>query len=229
MQTLDRVMLTLEDTNQEFLMRALQRVRNTLETQWKNVLEAQIKKIDDTKVKIKKRKGVIDFIRVFPSFVAAVETMLAPPSDVSSYGPSERTETRQMMDGAYERLNKQMFDSLKTIAKESPGISAQGQQSMGALAAADPEDKEALNYHILLIENMHHYLEEVDDHGDGVLMDWRGKAAEEYEEHLNLYVNSVVRRPMGKLLVSAHASNRAEISKLINRRTTSIPRPPRCL
>lgn len=183
-------------------MRTLQKVHSALEAQFKKVIEAQIRKIDETKVKIKKRKGVIDFIRIFPNFVAAVETMLAPPSEISHHSSPERTETRQMIDGAYQRLNKQMFESLKQIAKDSPGVSAQGQQSMGVLAAADPEDKEALNYHILLIENMNHYLEEVDDHSDPVLIDWRAKAAEEMEEHLGLYVDSVVRRPMGKLLVS---------------------------
>jgi hypothetical protein len=84
---------------------------------------------------------------------------------------------------------------LKVIAKESPAVMAsQGQ--------GDPEDKEALNYHILLIENMNHYIEEVDARDDSVLEIWKIKARDEYSEHMNLYVDAVIRRPLGKLLVS---------------------------
>jgi len=100
---------------------------------------------------------------------------------------------RNMIDDAYQKINKAMFESLKVIAKESPAVMAvQGQ--------GDPEDKEALNYHILLIENMNHYMEEVDERADSVLADWRAKAAEEMNEHMALYVDAVIRRPLGKLL-----------------------------
>lgn len=206
MQALDRSMLSFEDTNQEYLIRTLQKMHQGLASQFNRVLEEQLRKIEDTKVKIKKRKGVIDFIRIFPAFSAAVENMLAPASEAerNGYGgSSERTDTRTVVDEAYHRINKQMFDSLKVIAKESPGINTQGQQPIGILANADPEDKETLNYHILLIENMNHYLEEVEDHGDPILIEWKGKAKDEMEEHLGLYVDSVVRRPLGKLLVSS--------------------------
>ena len=69
-------------------------------------------------------------------------------------------------------------------------------------ATEDSEDKELLNYHILLIENMNHYVEEVDDGGkEGVLASWRGKAMFERVEALDAYVGMVIRRPLGKLLV----------------------------
>jgi len=98
-----------------------------------------------------------------------------------------------MVDDAYGKINIAMFESLKVIAKESPAVMAtQGQ--------GDPEDKEALNYHILLIENMNHYIEEVDERADTVLGEWRAKAVEEMNEHMALYVDAVIRRPMGKLL-----------------------------
>ena len=69
-----------------------------------------------------------------------------------------------------------------------------------------PEDKEALNYHILLIENMNHYIECVDDRGDAILTEGKRKAQEEYDEHLNLYVDAVIRRPLGKIMVSTDNS-----------------------
>lgn len=107
----------------------------------------------------------------------------------------DQLEIRRMVDDAYQRINKAMFESLKVIAKESPAVMAtQGQ--------GDPEDKEALNYHILLIENMNHYIEEVDARSDPVLLEWKSRAEDEIREHMDLYVDAVIRRPLGKLLVS---------------------------
>src|SRR5262249_32063933 len=89
------------------------------------------------------------------------------------------------------RINKAMFESLKVIARENPSAQTTG---------ADPGDKEALNYRILLIENMNHYVEEVDTHSNPVLEDWKQNAAREMNEHMTLYVGAVIRRPLGKLL-----------------------------
>jgi hypothetical protein len=47
---------------------------------------------------------------------------------------------------------------------------------------------------------MNHYLEEVDAKNNLVLEEWRGKAAQEFDEHLNLYLGAVIHRPLGKLL-----------------------------
>jgi hypothetical protein len=133
-------------------------------------------------VKIKKRKGVIGFFRIFPSFSMALETMLVSAEDL---------EIRETINNAYARINKTMFESLKVIARENPSAQTAG---------ADPEDKEALNYQILLIENMNHYLEEVDARSNPVLEDWKQNAQQEMEEHMSLYLGAVIRRPLGKLL-----------------------------
>ncbi len=118
--------------------------------------------------------------------------MLPPPHSLS------QPEIRFLVNDAYQKINKAMFESLKFIAKESPtvmaGPGAQGQ------AGGDPEDKEALNYHILLIENMNHYIEEVDVRGNIVLEDWKDRAIAEMAEHMELYLGAVIRRPLGKLL-----------------------------
>ena len=50
---------------------------------------------------------------------------------------------------------------------------------------------------------MNHYIEEVDDGGqENVLAKWKGKALMERAEHMDEYVKRVVRRPLGKVLVS---------------------------
>jgi len=98
-----------------------------------------------------------------------------------------------MVDEAYSKIIRLMFDSLKTIARGTPAAAAPASN-------ADPEDKEALNHHILLIENMFHFYNELDEHGDPVLGEWRGKAMLMMSEHQELYLNAIIRRPLGKLL-----------------------------
>ena len=107
---------------------------------------------------------------------------------------AEGLNIRETVNTAYSRINKTMFESLKVIARENPSAATAG-ATMG-----DPEDKEALNYQILLIENMNHYVEEVDAKNNPILEEWKEKAAQEFDEHLNLYIGAVIHRPLGKLL-----------------------------
>lgn len=181
--------MEIEESNQDFLTRNLQKIHERLTGLFTRFVDEQIRAIEDTKVKIKKRKGVIAFMKTFPHFAMAIENMIPIGEE------ADHLEIRRMVDDAYQKINKAMFESLKVIAKESPTV-------MASQAQADPEDKEALNYHILLIENMNHYIEEVDGRADSVLLDWKSKAQEEMREHMDLYVDAVIRRPLGKLLVS---------------------------
>ncbi|GAP88416.1 putative exocyst complex component Sec3 [Rosellinia necatrix] len=181
---LERKQVEMTSSNQDFLNNVLQKLNGSLESRFSKFVEEQIRAIEDTKVKIKKRKGVISFMRVFPNFSAAVENMLATSDTASS--------VRRAVDREYERIIKSMFDSLKVIARENPATLTN--------SGADPEDKEALNYHILLIENMNHFAEELNTQGLEVLEDWKEAAASEMAEHMNLYLNAVIRRPLGKLL-----------------------------
>ncbi|KAI1380507.1 exocyst complex component Sec3-domain-containing protein [Hypoxylon crocopeplum] len=181
---LERKHLEMTQSNQDFLNNVLQKLHSNLESRFTKFVEGQIRAIEETKVKIKKRKGVISFMRVFPHFSNAVETMLSTVDTNSS--------ARRTVDREYDRIIKTMFDSLKVIARENPATLTN--------SGADPEDKEALNYHILLIENMNHFLEEVDTHGLEILEDWKEVASNEMSEHMGLYLNAVTRRPLGKLL-----------------------------
>lgn len=200
--TLERKMATMGQSNQDYLNNVLQKLHGNLETKFKKFVDDQVRAIEETKVKIKKRKGVIHFIRIFPQFSTAVENMLS--------GVDSTLAVRRMVDREYDRIIKTMFESLKVIARENPAVVASagvvggGASSIITSAStnsADPEDKEALNFHILLIENMNHYLEEVDStRGLEVLDDWRDAAQQEFAEHMGLYISAVMRRPLGKLL-----------------------------
>jgi len=201
---IERKLVDLEESSQEYLTRTLQKVHARLLGLFTKFLEDQIRAIEETKVKIKKRKGVIAFIRIFPSFSTALETMLASASDL---------DIRQTMNKAYVRVNKAMFESLKVIARENPAAQTAG---------ADPEDKEALNYQILLIENMNHYLEEVDSRSNPVLEEWKENAAQEMEEHMSLYVGAVIRRPLGKLLDFLENTENAMLARQAGQPASSI-------
>ncbi|KAM0426649.1 hypothetical protein ACHAPT_007965 [Fusarium lateritium] len=183
--TLEKKMAEISQSNQEYLNTLLQKLHGHLEVRFKKFVDEQIRAIEETKVKISKRKGVISFIRVFPAFSAAVENMLA--------GVDANLAARSTIDREYDRLLKTMFDSLMVIARENPAVSVTS-------GSADPEDKEALNFHILLIENMNHFTEETDTRGLDVLEEWKDQANATYDEHMNLYLNAVMRRPLGKVL-----------------------------
>ncbi|ROV90180.1 hypothetical protein VSDG_08784 [Cytospora chrysosperma] len=187
MAVLERKLADIQQSNQDFLNSALQKVHGNLLVKFGKFVEEQIRAIEDTKVKINKRKGVITFMRVFPPFSMAVENMLV--------GVDPNLNIRRTVDREYDRILKSMFDSLKVIARENPAVGVAAAGSM-----ADPEDKEALNYHILLIENMNHYIEEVDTRDLETLGKWKGNAQAEFNEHMGLYLDAVMRRPLGKLL-----------------------------
>ena len=205
MASLSRHAYYLRETSQEFLLQRLEGLIARLQNLWRKFVEEQVRAIEETKVKIKKRKGVIGFIKVFPHFASAVENIFSAVGreDYEREAPA-LSETRRLVDETYRRLNTAMFDSLKVIAKkQQPGPTGVRSAVVTTAAVEDSEDKEQLNQLILMIENMNHYVEEVDDGGkEGVLAEWKGKALMERAEALEGYVGRVVRRPLGKLLVS---------------------------
>lgn len=178
-------MSEMSQSNLDYLNTLFQKLHDNLEIRFKKFVDEQLRAIEETKVKINKRKGVISFIRIFPGFSTAVENMVI--------GLDPNLPLRRTLDREYDRILKSMFDSLMVIARENPAVGVNN-------SSADPEDKEALNFHILLIENMHHFLEEVDTKGLDILEEWKDQANTTYHEHMGLYVNAVVRRPLGKLL-----------------------------
>jgi len=109
-------------------------------------------------------------------------------------GVSDGTlDVRDTVNEAYESISKTMFDSLQVIAKDTTS-----QQHSGT---KDDEDKEQLNSHISMVENMHYYRETVETGSNPVLLKFKTKAQTLCSEHLGLYTKAVIRRPLGRLLV----------------------------
>ncbi|RMZ90932.1 hypothetical protein DV736_g1824, partial [Chaetothyriales sp. CBS 134916] len=190
---LERALATYEDTNQEYITRTLRQIHDRVTGLLHKFVDDQVRAIEETKVKVKKRKGVISFMRTLPLFIAALENMM--PQEL---GQKDSLEVRFILNDVYGKILKAMWESLNFIAKDNPA-SGSGPQSH-APNSGGPEDKEALNYHILLIENMNHFIEEVDSHGNLVLEEWAEKAAHGLDSHLMQYSDAVIQRPLGKWL-----------------------------
>lgn len=63
---LDRAIVEAEELNNEFLLRSLSKLHMRLASQLERFVGEQIKGIEQTKLTVKKRKGVAHFIKVFP-------------------------------------------------------------------------------------------------------------------------------------------------------------------
>ena len=80
---LEAAISEFEDTNQDFIVHTLQKLLTRLNGLFNRFVDQQIRGIEETKVKINKRKGVISFMRTFPVFSTAVENMLTAHSSSS--------------------------------------------------------------------------------------------------------------------------------------------------
>lgn len=215
---LEKSIRLLDETNQEFLLKVLQKIHSRLTGLFSRFLDDQVRAIEDTKVKIKKRKGVIAFMKIFPQFAARIEDQLPPSTQETGVDSTQSLGIRGMVDRGYRMINKAMFESLQAIARESGFSTGAGLISTTAVVGgpgvpfggADPEDKEQLNYHIMMIENMNHYVEDVDTRGNIVLGDFMRRAEVEYKEHLGMYLTAVVRRPLGRLLVRNSRTHKSQ-------------------
>lgn len=181
--SLEQCLAKYEETNQEFITRTVRTLHERLTGLFHKFIEEQVKAIEETKVKVKKRRGLISFMKVFPEFTSAVEDMIPPESAHQSL------EVRFTVNDAYIKLLKAMWESLNFIAKDHPST-----------GGGDPEDKEALNYHVLLIENMTFFVSELQTNHNVVLDEWVERASRDQLTHLSQYVDAVIRRPLGKWL-----------------------------
>ncbi|KAK6505327.1 hypothetical protein TWF481_007233 [Arthrobotrys musiformis] len=181
-----KLSLFREGTNQEFLVKCLLKLSENMKSAFIAFLKEQVRAIEATKVKSKKKRTVLEFIKSFPQFSAKIEDQL-PPEQLTD----ESLEVRELVNNGYGILNRAMFEAMQAIAKQS---------SSGGAQTVDPEDKEALHYHIMIIQNMDYYTETLDVRNNSVLQDSKQKAEEEYKEHMALYVSAAIRKHLEKTL-----------------------------
>ncbi|BGP14101.1 hypothetical protein JCM10213_002398 [Rhodosporidiobolus nylandii] len=178
---LDRFILHGEEDRNEFLMRTLQKQYQRSLGALERSCKEQIRSIEQTKLTLKKRKGVVPFVRIFPLFVARVESQL---------DNCDGLNIRGVINAQYERIVATMFDCLQQMAK----MDGEG-QGQGA------EGKDQLNYHVILIENMHHIIASFSSKQKvAALAPFVAQAREKYDQNLAAYIRLILRRPLARVL-----------------------------
>ncbi|KAI0322704.1 exocyst complex component Sec3-domain-containing protein [Amylostereum chailletii] len=172
---LERFLSEADERGTAFFINLLDKQHTRLKALFERHVATQVKAVEDTKLTSKKRNGVAPFIKYFPVYVGRVETQLIG---------ADTLEIRQSVDVAYDKIVQTMFDSLKQMAK----LDGEG------------EDKGQLNYHVILIENMHYFVAEIRQQEIGSVGVFSKRAENVYDENLNAYVRLVLRRPFAKII-----------------------------
>ncbi|KAH9969098.1 exocyst complex component Sec3-domain-containing protein [Russula dissimulans] len=173
--TLERFLADADERGTVFFMNFLDKQHTRLKGLFERHVAEQIKAIEQTKLTSKKRNGVAHFIKYFPVYVGRVESQLSGANTL---------EIRQSVDGAYDRIVQTMFDSLKLMAKMN----------------GEDEDKGQMNFHVILIENMHYFVAEIRQQEMGSVNVFSTQAEAVYDENLAAYVKMVLRRPFSKII-----------------------------
>ncbi|KAN0100480.1 Exocyst complex component Sec3 domain containing protein [Tylopilus felleus] len=172
---LERFLADADERGSSFFLQILEKQHLRLKGVFDRHINQQIKMVDETKLTSKKRKGVAHFIKYFPVYVGRVEQQLVG-ADV--------LEIRGHVDSAYEKIVHSMFECLKHMATLD----------------GDGEDKGQLNYHVLIVENMHYFVAEISHLATGSVVGFLKQAEVIYNENLAAYVKIVLRRPFAKLI-----------------------------
>ncbi|KAK0208183.1 exocyst complex component Sec3-domain-containing protein [Desarmillaria ectypa] len=172
---LERFLADADDRGNNFFVGLLEKQHTRLKGLLDRHVNEQIQGVERTKLTSKKRKGVAPFVRLFPSYIGRVESQLLG---------TDGLEVRAIVDGAYERIVDTMFECLKQMAKMD----------------GEGEDKGQLNYHVILIENMHHFVAEISQMEIGSVAGFLRKAEAIYDENLGAYVKIILRRPFAKII-----------------------------
>ncbi|KAG2159680.1 exocyst complex component Sec3-domain-containing protein [Suillus bovinus] len=174
MVCLERFVADADERDNAFFLQMLEKQHTRLKGSFDRHINQQIKMIEETKLTSKKRKGVAHFVKYFPIYVGRIEQQLIG---------ADGLEIRANVDLAYEKIVHSMFECLKHMATLD----------------GDDEDKGQLNYHVLLVENMHYFVAEMSQLDVGSVSGFLKQAEAIYNENLNAYVRIVLRRPFAKI------------------------------
>ncbi|EGF77307.1 hypothetical protein BATDEDRAFT_91658 [Batrachochytrium dendrobatidis JAM81] len=167
------------NTSHVFVINLLENLQKRTSAIFEKFVIEQIKAVEDTKVTLRKRGGILPFVKTFPRFVDRMETMLSNWDGIA----------RKTVDKAYSRIIKSIFETLDAVAQQA-----------GNDSKANSEEKDSLNIHILNVENMHHFHAEVRARKVPGLDNFAKQAKVLYDVNLEAYCKVVIRKPLGKLL-----------------------------
>ncbi|KAJ9070720.1 hypothetical protein DSO57_1004951 [Entomophthora muscae] len=163
-----------EQSNQEYLLKSLNSILNRFRLQLDKSIDELVKSLNEQEVSGKKRHGILPSFNTFPEFLARSESLVG----------NVKSNIRDQMDKAYQRIVNTMFENLEESVRQS-----------------EHDEKEQLNLIIISLENMHHFYTETGSYKKNAVMGgFNEQARASYKHNLQTYVKDVIRRPLGKLL-----------------------------
>lgn len=161
------------DCFERLLGRVAARMRSALH----RIVDEQIRTVEQTKLSVKKRTGIVPFIYAFPQFVRRIEAQLED---------ADKLAVRAEVNQGYERVSRAMFAAIQSLSPSNVG--------------AD-DDKGQLNRDVIIVENMHHLLKHVrpGTPANPALVQLLRQAQAMYDRSRSSYVQSVLRRPIGRV------------------------------
>ncbi|RXK38676.1 hypothetical protein M231_03986 [Tremella mesenterica] len=160
----------------QLFSRQLSRQRAALDA----FVNEQIRTIESAaKITVKKRRGVSSFVKHLPVFIDKLESQMEA---------NDELPIRGKVNTVYERLINAVLGGVQQLAKMDR---ADGQAA---------EDKGQLNYHVIMIENMHHLVEDLSNLNMSVLSVYTERARGLYEENLTGYIKLLLRRAFARMI-----------------------------
>ncbi|KAG5440319.1 hypothetical protein PCANB_001889 [Pneumocystis canis] len=183
-ESLKKHLLEWKETDQEYLIRILNKLHYKHIEFFHMFIDTQIQAIENLRLLNKRKQGVFSFFKIFPNFVEKCN------KQISNF--SNDTDTKELLYEAFRRIESTMFKTFKILAQDL--------YNLNNISKSDSEDKELLNYYIMIIENMFHYIQELKKKNIPILNLFEEKADTEYKEYLKLYVDNVLKRPLGRIM-----------------------------
>ncbi|ORX78934.1 hypothetical protein BCR32DRAFT_269795 [Anaeromyces robustus] len=167
-----------KNTDQHYVYTVVESVFKHLVVVFDSYMERQFKAIDEFKSLRKKPQGVLPVISIFPNFVDCLEFNLE----------NNDSETSGIVTITYERTSKKIFECIDALTKDVLNESEKY------------DEKDRLNVHILIIENMHFFSTELADRQVKTLRSYITEAKNRYNYHLKSYKKIVIYKTFGKFM-----------------------------
>ena len=161
-----------------FVARVCARAHSKLAGGVEHIFASHIRGIEQTRIDARKRRGIAPFARSLPTFAARVDAQMRG---------ANAPDTRGAVDGGFDRIGRAIMAVLQSI----PKIDGTG---------TGDEDKGQLNYDVTLIENMHFLYTHVPAAASPALAQFAEHARATFGMSVASYIQTVLRRPLGKMI-----------------------------
>jgi len=165
MVRLENLLREYKNTDQNYIYSIVEAAFKHLVVVFDSYMERQFKAIDEFKNLRKKPQGILPIINIFPNFIDCLEYNLE----------NNDNETSGIVTITYERTSKKIFECIDALTKD---VLNDGEKY---------DEKDKLNVHILIIENMHYFSIELGDREIKTLRSYILEAKNRYNYHLNVY------------------------------------------